>query len=51
MFDRVFKVTVINILTGIEKREEDISETPDKKITKNHSGMKNTVSEFKNTLD
>ena len=32
--DREFKVTIIKLLTGTEKRVEDISETLNKKIKK-----------------
>ena len=51
MPDREFKVMVIKILTGLEKRVEDISETLNNEIKKNQSEMKNTINEIKNTLD
>ena len=49
--DREFKVVVIKILNGLEKRVEDISETLHKEIKKNQSEMKSTIIEIKNTLD
>ena len=36
MTDREFKVMIINILTGLEKRVEDISETLDTEIKREH---------------
>ena len=45
---------VIKILTGLEKRVEDLSEILNKeteKMKKNQFEMKNSVTEIKNTLD
>ena len=50
MPDREFKVMIIKILTGLEKRVEDISETLNKEIKKNKSEMEETKNETKNTL-
>ena len=36
MTDREFKVMIINILTGLEKRVEDISETLNTEIKREH---------------
>ena len=36
MTDREFKVMIINRLTGLEKRVEDISETLDTEIKREH---------------
>ena len=41
---------IIKILTGLEKRVEDISETLNKEIKNNISEMKNSINEIKNTL-
>ena len=50
MPDREVKVMIIKILTGLQKRVEDISETLDKEIKKNNlSEMKNSTDEIKNT--
>lgn len=38
---------IINILTGLEKRVENISETLNNEIKKNQSEMKNTINELK----
>ena len=51
MPDKEFKVMIIKILTGLEKRVEDISEIPNKEIKKKQQEMKNTINEIKNTLD
>lgn len=51
MTDREFKVIIIKILKGLEKRVEDISETLNKEIKNNISKMKNSISEIKNTID
>ena len=50
MPDREFKI-IIKILIGLQKRVEDISETPNKEIKKSQSEMNNTINEIKNTLD
>jgi len=43
MPDREFKVVIIKILTGLEKRLEDIRETLNKELENNISGMKNSI--------
>ena len=53
MLARDFKVAVIKILTGLEKRMEDLSETLNKEtenIKKNQSEMKNSITKIKSTL-
>jgi len=50
MPDREFKVTIINILTGLEKRISVRPSTKIGNIKKNQSEMKN-VTEIKNTLE
>ena len=42
---------IINTLTGLEKRVEDISKTLNKQIKKNLSEMKNIINEIKNIPD
>ena len=55
MPDREFKVMVIKIFSGLEKRAEDLSETLNKEIenikNKDESKMKNSVPTINNTLD
>ena len=54
MPDGEFKATIIRILTGLEKRIEDISETLTteiKELKKNQSEMKNAINEIGNRLD
>ena len=54
MPDREFKVMDIKILTGLEKRVEDLNKTLNKEIKnteKNQLEMKNSITEIKNTLD
>ena len=53
MPDRESKVSFIKIqiLTGLEKRVENISEIFNTDIKKNQSEMKNTIIEMKNILD
>ena len=54
ILDREFKVVVIKILTGLEKRVEDLSETLNKEIENiktNQSEMKISINEIKNTLE
>ena len=54
MPDQEFKVMIIKILTGLEKRVEDLSETFNKEtenIKKNQSEIKNSITEIKNTLE
>ena len=53
MSDGEFKATIIRILTGLEKRIEDIRETLTtqiKELQKNQSEMK-TINEIGNRLD
>ena len=45
MSDREFKVMVIKMLSGLEKRVEDLSETFNKE-TENQSGVKNSIAEI-----
>ena len=47
MPDREFKVMIIMILTGLEKRVEDISEA----LNKGTENIKRSQSEMKNTLN
>ena len=47
--DRKLKVMIINILTGLEKRVGDITETLTE--TKRTNQVNNTINEIKNTLD
>ena len=52
--DTEFKVMVIKILTVLEKRMENVSETINKEIEnikKNQSEMKNSKTKIKNTLE
>jgi len=51
MPDRELKAMIIKILTGFEKRVEDISETLNNEIKKNQSEMKTTINEIKNILN
>ena len=54
MSDREFKVRIIKILTGLEKRVENLRETLNKEIDhtkKNQSDMNNSITEITNTLD
>ena len=49
-----FKVTILRILTGFEKRIEDISETLTTKIKelkKNQSERKSVINKIRNRLD
>ena len=54
MPDKEFKVMIIKIFTGLEKRMEDFSETFNKEvenIKKNQSELKNTITDIKHTLE
>ena len=52
MPDGAFKATIIRILTGLEKRIEDISETLITEIKRvKESEMKNTINEIASRLD
>ncbi|VFV33639.1 Hypothetical predicted protein, partial [Lynx pardinus] len=42
---------IINILTGLQKRVENMSETLDKEIKNTISEIKNSITEIKNTID
>ena len=49
-----FQAAIMKILTGLEKRMEDISETLTieiKEFKRNHSEMKNAMNEIKNRPD
>lgn len=51
--ESIFKVMIIKILSGLEKRLEDLSETHSKdieNIEKNDSQIKDSITEIKNTL-
>ena len=45
--DTEFKVLIIKILTGLQKRVEDISETLDKEMKDNISEVNNSINEIK----
>lgn len=54
MPDKELKVMVINILTGLEKRVQDLHEILNKdteNIKKNLPEMKNSITEIKNMVD
>jgi len=51
MPDREFKVMIIKIVTGLEERVEDFSETLSTEIKNNQSEIKNITNEIKNTPD
>ena len=51
MLDGVFKAIIIRILTGLEKRVEDISETLNTEIEKNKSEMKGAINYIRNVPD
>ena len=51
MPNREFKVIIIKVLTGFEKKVEDISETLNTQIKKNQSEIKNRINEIQYTLD
>ena len=49
--DKEFKVMIIKIPTGLEKRVEDISETLNTEIEKNKSEMKGAINYIRNVPD
>jgi len=51
MPDREFKVMTMKILTGLEKRVEDISETLNTEIRNNIAEIKGSIGEMRNTFD
>ena len=54
MPDREFNLIAIKILTGLEKKVEDLSESFNneiKNIKKNQSEMKNSITDIKNTIE
>ena len=51
MSDREFKVIIIKILTGLDKRVEDMSETLNTNIRNNTVRKKGVINKTRNTLD
>ena len=51
MPDREFKAMNTRILTGLEKRVEDMSETFNKEIRNNMPEIKCSINEMRNTLE
>ena len=51
MPDGVFKAIIVRILTGLEKRVEDISETLNTEIRNNIAEIKGSINEMRNMLD
>ena len=51
MPDREFKAMIIRILTGLEKRVEDINETFNTKIRNNIGEIKGSINETRNMHD
>ena len=51
MHDGELKVMIIEILTGLEERVENLSETLNHEVRNNQPDMKNTINEIKITLD
>ena len=51
MFNGEFKTVIIRILTGLEKRVKDISQTIDTEIRNNTAEIKDSVNEMENILD
>jgi len=51
MPDREFKVMTMKILTGLEKRVEDISETLNTEIRNNIVEIKGSINEMRNRHD
>ena len=51
MSDREFKTMFIRILFGLEKRMEDMSETPKIEKENNTAEMKGTINKRQNTFD
>ena len=48
--NRQFKIIIIKILTGLEKRAENISETLNTEIRNNIAEIKDSINELKNPL-
>ena len=51
MSDKEFKVMIIRILTGLEKRGENMSQTLNTEIKNNIAEIKDTINEIRNMLD
>lgn len=51
MHDKEFKVMITKILTGLEKRVEEMSETLNTKIRTNTAEIKGSINEIRYTLD
>ena len=51
MYDREFKVMIIKILTGLEKRVEDGSELLNPEIRNNIAEIKGTVNKMRNRMN
>ena len=51
MPDKEFKAMIKRILTGLEKKVEDMSETLNTQIRNNIAEIKGTVNKVRNTLD
>ena len=51
MPEGVFKVTIIRMLTGLEKRVEDVTETLNTKIRNNIGEIKGSINKMRNRLD
>ena len=51
MPDRGFKVMIIRIATGLEKREEGMSETLNPEIRNDIAEIKGSINEMRNMLD
>ena len=51
MPDREFKVIIIKILTGLDKRVEDMSKTLNTNIRNNTVRKKGVINKMRNTLD
>jgi len=51
MPNKEFKATIIILLTGLEKRVEDISETINTEIRSNKAEIKSSINKVRNTLD
>ena len=51
MPDREFKIMIIRILTGLEKKVEDMSESLNTEIRNNIAEIKGLTNEMRNTLN
>ena len=51
MPEGVFKATIIRMLTGLEKRVEDVTETLNTKIRNNIGEIKGSINKMRNMLD